>query len=338
MMGGGNPALIVAEVGMAHDGSLSLAHAFIDVIARAGADAVKFQTHLAAAESTPQEPFRVVFSRQDESRQGYWRRTEFTPRQWQGLAEHARERGLLFMSSPFSEAAVDLLEEVGVAAYKVASGEVTNTALLERLLAAGKPLLLSSGMSGLAEIDAMAQLVRGAGVPFGLLQSTSLYPCPPEKIGLNLLPVFRQRYECPVGLSDHSGRIHAGLAATALGCDILEVHVTLTRDMPGPDVAASLTPEEFRRLIEGVRDIEAMLANPVDKDHAAGELGPLRGLFYHSIVAAVDLPAGTVLQRHHLAAKKPGTGLPIDRLPELVGRVLKRAVQADEFLKEEDFR
>src|SRR5882724_7822406 len=151
--GFGTPCLIVAEVAQGHDGSLGLAHAFIDAVANAGADAVKFQTHLAAAESTPGEPWRVKFSPQDKSRYDYWKRMEFTEEQWHGLKQHAHERSLQFLSSPFSLEAVDLLARVGVDAWKVASGEIANGSMLERMAATRLPVLLSTGMSPLTEID-----------------------------------------------------------------------------------------------------------------------------------------------------------------------------------------
>jgi len=243
-VGSGYPCLIVAEVAQSHDGSLGFAHAFIDAIANAGADAVKFQTHIAAAESTPAEPWRVKFSPQDATRYDYWRRMEFAEEQWRGLKRHAEDRGLIFLSSPFSAEAVELLERIGMVAWKVASGEVSNAPLLERLLATGRPILLSSGMSPLAELDATVARAQAVPVPIAVLQCTTAYPCPPERIGLNLLPIFRDRYGCPVGLSDHSGTIFAGLAAATLGCDVLEVHVTLSREMFGPDVPASVTTTE----------------------------------------------------------------------------------------------
>jgi N-acetylneuraminate synthase len=328
--------LIIAEVGLAHDGSLGLAHAFIDEAARGGADAVKFQTHIAAAESTPAEPFRVKFSRQDASRYDYWRRMEFTEAQWRALAEHAQERGLLFLSSPFSIEAVELLARVGMPMWKIASGEVSNRPLLEAVAETGRPVLLSSGMSGLAELDAAVDVVRRAGVPLGVMQCTTAYPCPPERIGLNMLAVFRERYGCFVGLSDHSGTIFPGLAAAALGNDMLEVHVTMSRGMFGPDVPASVTIEELRQLVDGVRFVERMLAHPVDKDAAAAGMGPLRAIFTKSLVAREPLAAGTVLSESHLAAKKPGTGIPAERLREIVGRTLRRSVVADEMIREED--
>jgi len=313
-----------------------MAHAFIDAIANAGADAVKFQTHIAAAESTPGEPWRVKFSLQYASRYDYWKRMEFTEEQWHSLKRHAEERGLKFLSSPFSVEAVELLTRVGVAAWKVASGEVNNTLMFERMAATGLPIFLSTGMSPLSEIDAAVQRIKGRGLPLVVLQCTSMYPTPPEKVGLNLIPFFRERYGCAVGISDHSGTIYPGLAAVTLGIAVLEVHVTFSREMFGPDVPASITISELRQLVEGVRFIEKMMANPVDKDAMAQELRPLRELFTKSVVARVDLPAGTVLRKEHITVKKAGIGIPADRLSEVIGHRLRRSVRADELLREED--
>jgi len=328
--------LVIGEVAQAHDGSLGMAHSFIDAIANAGADAVKFQTHIAAAESTPAEPWRVKFSQQDATRYDYWQRMEFTEEQWCGLKKHADERGLKFLSSPFSVEAVDLLARVGVAAWKIASGELSNTPMYERIAATKLPVILSSGMSPLSEIDMAVQRVKASNLPLTVLQCTSLYPCPPEKIGINMIPVFRDRYNCAVGLSDHSGTIFPGLAAATMGIDILEVHVTLSREMFGPDVPVSVTTAELRQLVEGVRFIQQMNSNPLDKDSFASEMKPLRDLFTKSIVACIDLSAGTILREEDLTAKKPGTGIPASQLQRVVGRTLKFSVKADQVLRESD--
>ena len=328
--------LIIGEVALTHDGSVNVAHAFVDAIAAAGADAVKFQTHIAAAESTPSEPFRVKFSRQDASRYDYWKRMEFTEEQWRGLAEHARERGILFLSSAFSIEAVDMLERIGMPLWKVGSGETSNTLLLDRMAATGAPVLLSSGMSPIGEIDAAVARIAARNVPVGLFQCTTAYPCPPERIGLNMIPFFRERYKCWVGLSDHSATIYPGLAGAAIGMDMLEVHVTLSREMFGPDVPASVTTGELRQLVDGIRFIETMRDHPVDKDLLATESAHLRAIFTRSIVAGQHLQAGTVLAREHLTIKKPGTGLPPERLDEVIGRRLRRAVAADQLLAVED--
>ena len=329
--------LIIGEVGLAHDGSLGYAHAFIDEVARAGADAVKFQTHIAAAESTAAEPFRVKFSPQDATRYDYWTRMEFTEAEWQGLANHARDHGLTFLSSPFSREAVELLTRVGMPLWKIASGEVGNVPLLDVMIATGRPILLSSGMSDLAELDKAVERVRRARLPLAVMQCTTAYPCPPEHIGLNMIPFFRERYECFVGLSDHSGTIYPGIAAAAIGADVVEVHVTMSRGMFGPDVPASVTMEELRHLVDGVRFVERMHAHPVDKDAAARDVASLRDIFTKSLVARGPLAAGTVLTEADIAMKKPGTGIPADRLSTVVGRRLRRPLESDEQLRVDDF-
>jgi N-acetylneuraminate synthase len=336
IVGPGKPCLIIAEVAQAHDGSLGTAHAFIDAIAGAGADAVKFQTHIAAAESTPDEPWRVKFSPQDATRFDYWKRMEFTEEQWIGLKQHADESELIFLSSPFSFEAVDLLTRVGVAAWKVPSGETANLPMLDQMTATGLPVILSTGMSPMDEIDTAVERIRSRGLEPTVLQCTTDYPCPAEKVGLNLIADFRERYGCPVGLSDHSGTIYPGLAAATLGIEMLEVHVTFSRKMFGPDVPASITTDELGRLVEGIRFIETMNAYPVNKEDMARDLKPLRDMFTKSVVAQKSLKAGTVLKAEDLTLKKPGTGLPAARLPEIVGRQLKRTVAADAMISEKD--
>ncbi len=328
---------LIGEVAQAHDGSLGTAHAYIDAIAKAGADAVKFQTHFAEAESTPGEPWRVKFSRQDATRYDYWKRMEFSAEQWRGLAEHAQERGLIFLSSAFSFAAFELLEGLGMSAWKVGAGEVTNLPLLERMARTGKPVLLSSGMSTWAELDTAVECVRRHAAPVAVLQCTTAYPCPSEKLGLNVLAELRNRYDCPVGLSDHSGTIYAGLAAAALGAQLIEVHVTFSRECFGPDVPASVTTVELQQLVEGVRFIERALANPVNKEAIAAELSELKRTFGKSIVAARALAAGQRLAFDDLAFKKPGTGISAARVHEVVNRTLKRDLAANTLLAEDDF-
>ncbi|KAA3646794.1 MAG: N-acetylneuraminate synthase [Chloroflexi bacterium] len=328
--------MIIGEVAQAHDGSLGTAHAFVDAIAEAGADAVKFQTHIAAEESTDEETFRVNFSYEDKTRPDYWKRMEFTKEQWQGLAEHARERGLIFLSSPFSVAAVELLERAGMPAWKIASGEANNYPMLERMTETGKPILLSSGMSPWSEIDATVQHIKKLDAPLALFQCTTAYPCPPERIGLNVMTELAEHYQIPVGLSDHSGTIFPSLAAATMGASLIEVHVTLSREMFGPDVPASVTTAELKQLVEGVRFIEAMLANPVDKDALAEEFDPLRQMFFKSVVARDNLKQGNTLKIEQLDTKKPGTGIPATQLEKLIGRVLARDVAANQMLHEDD--
>lgn len=328
--------VVIAEVAQSHDGNLDAAHGYIDAIAGAGAHGVKFQTHIAAAESTPHEPWRVNFGAGDESRFDYWKRMEFSEEEWAELRAHAAEKDLLFISSPFSDEAVDLLERVGVDGWKVASGEVRTSPMLEKIAATGKPVLLSTGMSPWAEIDAAVEILRGGKGAFAVMQCASLYPTPPEKMGLNVIPELRRRYDCAVGLSDHSGVIFPALAAVSEGIEVLELHVTFDREGSGPDVPASVTFEELSQIMEGIRFVETARRHPVDKDAQARELEDLRAIFTKSIVAVTDLAAGTVLAAEHLCLKKPGSGLPAARLEDVVGRALRRDVAKDGLLSEDD--
>jgi len=332
---GNGRCCILAEVGNTHEGSLGLAHSFIDAVAKAGADGVKFQTHIAEAESTALEPFRVKFGTQDRTRYDYWKRMEFSENQWRELARHARERGLLFVSSPFSIEAVDLLERVEVPVWKIASGEAADSMLLDRVLQTGLPVLVSTGLISLEELDGIVSRIKMSGGLVGVLQCTTMYPCPPERIGLNLIEFFRNRYHCSVGLSDHSGTIFPGLAAASIRADILEVHVTLSREMFGPDIPASVTTDELRQLVEGVRFIEAMLDSPVVQDASTDEVRALRQLFTKSVVASRFLKSGTVLETSHLSTKKPGGGFPPEAMNRLVGRRICCDVELDTVLKAE---
>ena len=265
-IGPGEPCFIIAEVGLAHDGSLSQAHAYVDAIAKSGADAAKFQCHL----GDPVSEWRVQPEwPQDATRQAYWQRTGFSKAEWQSLAEHCRDSGLVFLCSPFSVEAVRLLDPL-VSAWKVPSGKVTDSTLLQAIGATGKPVLLSTGMGTRAEIQAEIWALKG-GFPIELLQCTSVYPCPPELIDLTTVKLFH-------GLSDHSGTIYPGIAAAALGCQVLEVHVCWSKEQGGFDTAASITVDELAQLVQGVRFVEKAM-QPVDKDKMAAELQSTRNVF-----------------------------------------------------------
>jgi N-acetylneuraminate synthase len=236
------------------------------------------------------------------------------------------------MSSPFSLKAVGLLKKVGVYAWKIASGEVNNNEMLDSIAETGKEVYLSTGMSTIAEIDRSIEIIKGKNLPLTVLQCTSMYPTPPEKIGLNMLGYFRERYGCRVGFSDHSGEIFTGLAATTLGIDVLEVHVTFSKEMFGPDVSSSITIDELRKLVEGVRFIESTLEHDVDKNAVAEELKPIREIFRKSIVYLKDLKKGSAIGRKDIGFKKPGTGVDPSQINKVLGKKLKIDVKTDELL------
>lgn len=335
-VGGGAAAYLIAEVAQAHDGSLGFAHQFIDAAADAGADAIKFQTHFADEESTLDEPFRVKFSRQDETRFDYWKRMEFTEEQWTGLADHAKEKKLDFLSSAFSMRAVELLERLGMPAWKIASGEIASSELLNRIAGTGKPVLVSTGMSSYGEIATTVAMLREKGASLALFQCTSRYPTPLEEAGINVIDEFRKRFSCPAGLSDHSGQVFSSLLAMAKGADLIEAHITLDRRMFGPDTPASLTVEEFS-LVSQARDaFHIMNSHPVDKDAIAADLADMRKLFQKSVALVRSLPEGTILTRDLITIKKPATGIPASEIDQVVGCRLIRAVESNRVLTRSD--
>lgn len=328
--------MIIAEIGQAHEGSLGIAHSYIDALSGSGVDAVKFQTHIAEAESSEFEPFRVRFSYEDDTRLDYWKRMEFTEEQWAGLKRHCEEKGMEFISSPFSNAAVDLLERIGVSRYKVGSGEVSNFLLLEKIARTEKPIMLSSGMSSYEELDASIKFLRQFGNDLMIFQCTTSYPTEPQDWGLNVIAELRNRFGLPVGFSDHSGDIFACLAATSLGAQVLEFHVTFDKRMFGPDAKASLTIDETVRLVQGVRQIRESLNSPIDKTQT-DRFNSLKQIFGKTIAVNRDIPKGTTLEFSDLEAKKPGQmGIPARQFNEIVGKMVARDLAQWEFIKYED--
>jgi len=336
-IGVGRPSFIICEVGQAHDGSLGIAHSMIDAAADSGADAVKFQTHIATEESTYDDKFRVRFSYCDKSRYDYWKRMEFSPDQWSELASHARERNLEFISSPFSEAAVELLERVGVRLWKLGSGELCNIPLLQCLAKTTKPIIASTGLHGWSDISSFAQQLGVSGCDFALLQCNSTYPTKLEEVGVNIIGEIRRRFGCLSGLSDHTGNISAPLYAISHGADIVEVHCTFDKRMFGPDSSSSITFDDLHRLVKLRNDFYILSTNLVDKDQLAQEKLHTKLLFSRSLAPRIDLPAGHIMRRGDFSVKKPGGGIEPSLLELYIGKSLSRDVSSNFLLKESDF-
>ncbi|WP_159947787.1 N-acetylneuraminate synthase family protein [Polaribacter septentrionalilitoris] len=327
---------IIAEIAQAHDGSLGMAHAYIDAVAKTGCNVIKFQTHIAAAESSIHEPFRVKFSKQDATRMEYWKRMEFTLDEWKDIKQHCDQVGLEFMSSPFSNAAVDLLEELGVQRYKVGSGEVNNFVLLEKIAQTGKPVIISSGMSSFEELDKTVSFLKSRGVDYSILQCTTAYPTQPKEFGLNVIQELKSRYQVPIGFSDHSSSIEACIAATALGAETLEFHVVFDKEMFGPDAKASLTMTETTQLVKSVKNIETALQNPVDKSDNS-KFDSLKSIFEKSLAVNKNLKVGSVLTFSDLETKKPkGFGILASEYEKVLGRKINKALNKWDFLNDDD--
>lgn len=333
-----NKVFSIAEVGQAHEGSLGILHSYIDAVASTGVDAIKFQTHIAEAESSDFEKFRVNFSYVDKTRKDYWSRMSFTKAQWKGIKQHCDDVGLEFISSPFSISAVELLEELDVKKYKFGSGEITNMLMLETVCETGKDIILSSGLSCFEELDRAVNFVKGFGNNLTLLQCTTKYPTQPKDVGLNVIDEMKQRYNVDVGLSDHSGTIFPSLAAVSLGAKMLEAHVVFDRRMFGPDSSSSLTIDEFKTLMTGVRDISEMLSNPIDKNNKS-EKSELKTMFGKSLAVRGYLPEGHVITKGDLETKKPaGCGIPAADFDSVIGKTLNKSLEQWAFLNTDDLK
>lgn len=331
-----NSPYTIAEIGQAHEGSLGILHSYIDALAETGVNAVKFQTHIAEAESSEHEQFRVKFSYEDATRFDYWKRMEFTPEQWGGIKQHCEDQHLEFISSPFSIAAVELLEKLNVNKYKIGSGEVSNLLMLEVIAKTGKDIMLSSGMSSYTELDATVNFIKPFGNNLSVLQCTTSYPTKPEQWGLQVISELKQRYQIPVGFSDHSGDIFACLAATALGAEILEFHTVFDKRMFGPDTKSSLTIEEIKTLVSGIKAISKSIHTKTDKNNTEPYTG-LKVLFEKSLAVNKPIKAGQTIKASDLESKKPkGYGIPANKYQSVVGKKLKRDLKQWDFLTEAD--
>lgn len=329
--------LLIAEIAQAHDGSLGILHSYIDAIASTGVDAIKFQTHIAEAESSIYEPFRVKFSYVDNTRFDYWKRMSFSLEQWVGIKDHCKEVGLEFISSPFSNIAVDLLENLNVKRYKVGSGEVTNFLLLEKICKTGKPVILSSGMSSFDELDRAVEFIKAMGNDISILQCTTSYPTAYDKLGLNVIQELKVKYpELKIGLSEHTGNIFAGIAGVALGAEILEFHAVFDKGMFGPDSTSSLEICQIKQLVEGVRAIEKSLNNPIDKNNTE-QYRDVKLIFEKSLAINKDLIAGHIITFDDLESKKPfGYGIPASEFHSVIGKKTNKNLPCWSFLTSED--
>ena len=327
---------LIAEIGQAHEGSLGILHSYIDALAQTGVNGVKFQMHIAEAESSEHEPFRVKFSLEDKTRLDYWKRMEFSLDQWKGIKKHCDEAGLDFICSPFSNIAVDWLEEIGVEQYKIGSGEVNNFLILEKIAQTGKSIILSSGMSSYEELDKTVDFLKEKNVDFSILQCTTAYPTQPEQYGLNVIQELKNRYNVPVGFSDHSAKIETCIAATALGASILEFHVVFDRQIFGPDSKSSLTISETKDLVISVRNIATALSHNIDKNNVE-DFSSLKQIFQKSLAINKDLPQNHLLTFDDLESKKPkGFGIDASRFQEIIGKSLNKDLKQWDFLNEND--
>lgn len=330
VIGDGHPCFVIAEVGVNHNGDMDTALAMVDAIADAGADCVKFQTFSAEEfVNNPDEIYEYVSQGKvvRESQLAMFKRLELERLEFSRLFERARERSLIPLSTPTDHSAVDLLDDLGAAAFKIGSDDLVYTPFLEYVGSKGKPVIISTGMADAEDIDrAIDAINRSGNNRICILHCVSLYPTPDTSINLKRITALKERYNHPVGFSDHSDGINGVLGAVALGACVIEKHFTLDRNMAGPDHRFSSDPAELADIVTGVHGMEKALGETAIV-LADGEM-EMREIARRSIVAARDLPAGHIITTDDLAFQRPGTGLMPYEAEQLLGCQIQIAIAA----------
>jgi N-acetylneuraminate synthase/N,N'-diacetyllegionaminate synthase len=331
IIGDGQPIAIVAEIGNNHNGDIELAKKLIEEAAKAGCDMVKFQTHIAEAEMLVDNTIPPHFP---EPRWEFTKRMGLSKEDHIALMEHANKHDVIFFSSPFSKEAIDLLDEIGVPAFKVASGEITNIPMLEHMAKKGKPIIMSSGMSTMEELEEAVGVIRSHNDQLILMHCTSKYPCPYSEINLNAITKLRNKFELLIGFSDHNPKIYAAVASVPLGVCMIEKHFTTDKTLYGPDHKASLEPIEMQELVEIVHNIESAMGT--GEKNLTPELERFRAVFQKSVVSLTDIQSGNIITESMVSTKKPGTGLPPKMLNDIIGKKAKSDIPKDSLIKKED--
>ena len=335
VVGAGQPAFVIAEAGVNHNGKLDLAFQLVDAAIAAGADAVKFQTFIAAEVITAaaaKADYQKTTTGEQESQLEMVKRLELSFGDFQKLKMYCDDQGITFLSTPFDFKSVDFLAGLGVVAFKISSGDLTNDPLLRHVAAKQRPVMLSTGMSDLEEVREALAVIRGAGNDdVILLQCVTNYPAAAEDINLRAMLSMKSAFDVDVGYSDHTLGIEVALAAVALGACVIEKHFTLDKNFAGPDHRASLEPDEFKAMVAGIRKVEAALGNG-EKAPAASEASNA-AVARRSIVAARDIDAGAVIVPGDIAFKRPGTGLPPRMADQVIGKTVCVNVPAGTLLE-----
>lgn len=326
--------LIIAEIGMTHEGSLGQAESLVKAAAESGVDAVKFQMHISAEETIHNAPNPPYFK--SESRYEFFERTAFDRKQWEELRDYCRNLGLKFIVSPFSIEAVKRLQAIGVDAIKIPSGEVTNIPYLEYIASTDIPVIISSGMSAWDEVLACVDIFEKKNCDYAVLQCTSEYPCLPENVNLKMIEVMQKTFPGKtIGFSDHTEGEWAAVAAWTLGAKIIEKHFTISKKMYGPDAKMSMEPHEMEQLCHSIKQLETALNTPI-KQKEAEDFPEMRKIFQKSIVAKRKIEEGERITEDMLAYKKPGTGLPTKYYKDIIGKKIKRALEEDDIFMYDD--
>lgn len=326
--------IIIGEIGVNHNGELKLAKDMIDVAIEAGADAVKFQTFTAeklVTATAEKANYQKVNDEQTGSQFDMLKRLEFSREDLIACREYCQNRGIAFLSTPFDEDAVDLLSEIGVHGYKVSSGDLTNLPLLAHMAAKGKPVIISTGMANLADVEEAVETIKRSGnPPLAILHCVSNYPAAPEEANLKAMDTLRAAFAVPIGWSDHTLGDEIAIAAIARGAEILEKHFTLDVNLPGPDHKASLNPKEFMDLTRKIRAVDLAIGTGI-KQAQPSEIGTAR-IARRSLVAAQNIKSGEIITKDMIICKRPGTGLMPKYLPLILGKRAARDLKVDSLI------
>ena len=328
------PVFIIAEAGVNHNGDLGLAKQLIDVAKEAGVDAVKFQLFHAdklVTKKARQAAYQSKNIGREESQYEMLKRLELPDEAFVELKAYAEAQGLIFMATPFDHSAIDFLFDLGVSLFKVGSGDLTNLPFLHYMASKGLPLIVSTGMARMEEVQAAKRVIEATGnTQLVFLHCTSNYPCPLEEVNLRAMDTLREETDCLVGYSDHTEGILVPVAATSRGAVVIEKHYTTDRTLPGPDHKASLEPQELTEMVAQIRQVETLLGSP-DKQPVDSEVEVAK-VARKSLVALKDLSEGTILEWNMLSAKRPGTGISPAEVEQVIGKSLRQAVSADTVL------
>jgi N,N'-diacetyllegionaminate synthase len=338
-VGRGARCFVIAEAGVNHNGDLALAHKLIDAAADAAADAVKFQTFDPAAlvaANAPKAAYQAERTGSTESQREMLEKLVLPEAAYPELIKHAADRGILFLSTPFGPKSAELLVKLELPALKISSGEVTNHPFLELLASFGRPLLLSTGMSDLREVEAAVGVIHARSkAGLALFHCTSSYPAPIESINLRAMQTLRETFGTPTGYSDHSLGTEVPWAAVACGADLIEKHLTLDHTLPGPDHEASMEPKPFAEMVRGLRDIERALGDGIKRVQPCE--ADVQKVARRSLYAARALAVGERLSPTDVACRRPALGISPARLGDFVGKRIARPIAAEQMLAEDDF-
>ena len=323
---------LIAEVGSVHDGSFGNACKLVELSKECGASAVKFQLHDAENETIKNAPNPSYFN--TEKRYDYFKRTSFNPEQLLNLKKLSKKLGLKFIVSPFSIESANLLKKLNIDGYKIASGEVTNHPLLEVISSFKKDVYLSSGMSNYKEIHQAIKILNKKNTT--LMQCTSQYPCPVDKVGLNVLHKFK-KYDCVLGLSDHSIGIAAAVSFIANGASVIEKHITFSKKMYGSDASHSMEPKEFKIFSKEIHDAFKIYESNIDKNNIKKFL-KMRKTFQKSIYTKNSIDKNEIFSLENISFKKPDTGISAKLYKKVIGKFSKKKLKKDYKLKFEDLK